>query len=98
MIGSNMRVTVGIVIAPAVGDDAVILRKGLDLRLPHAVVIQSSMHKNNGDAFAAFEIVQLNAVDSHSLKPAVLCLSGLIRLRKYQGGKSHPEQNNDGCP
>src|SRR5437899_7490023 len=81
MIGSNVRVIVGIVIAAAVGDDAVILRKRVYLRLPHAVVIESSMHKNNWDALAPFQIVQLNAVDSHSLQPAVLSLSDLSRLR-----------------
>jgi hypothetical protein len=36
------------------------------------------MHKDNWNAFANFQVVQLNAVDSHFLKP-VFCLGGFPR-------------------
>src|SRR6476659_2639473 len=97
MIASHVRVIVRKVIAPAVSNDMVALRKLLYLRRPHAVIIQSSMHKNNWNAFAKFQIVQLNAVDSHSLK-LVFCLSGFAILRCCLRGKSRAEQNKESKP
>jgi hypothetical protein len=93
MIGSDVRVIVGEVIAPAVSDDVVILRELLQLCLPLAVVIQTSMHKYNWNSFATFHVVQLNGIDSYFLKP-VLCRSGVI-LRCCLRGKNCGEHKKD---
>src|SRR6185369_4430390 len=97
MIASHVRVIVRKVIAPAVSNDMVALRKLLYLRRPNPVIIQTSMHKDNWNAFAKLKIVQLNAVDSYFLKP-VFCLSGFAILRCCLRGNSCAEQNKESKP
>src|SRR5947199_10812548 len=61
------RVLVWKMVASAVIDDAVMLRERLDLRLPHSVIIQGTMHEDDRLTFPAIEIVQIDTVHPYAL-------------------------------
>ena len=53
-------------IAPTVGDDAVVLGKNAEMRLPHSIVLKSAMNKDNGVALACLHIGEFRAVRSNT--------------------------------
>jgi hypothetical protein len=78
MIGAGNRIVVRIVIAPAVGDDAVVGLEHEDLWLPGAIVALAAVQHDHRLALARFNVVQLYPVDDHPRR----------RLRA-RGGPAH---------
>src|SRR6266446_4881497 len=79
----------GAVITVRVGNEAVLLRNGLALRLPEAEVGEGAVHKHDGSARTVVEVGEIDAIHTE-----------LTRLQGFSGPRLHGEvttEHNDDC-
>src|SRR5262245_58098290 len=93
VVGTVAAPLVGIVVAPAVGDHAVALRKRFELVTPRPVVTYGAVHEDDWIAGAELEVVQLGAVGSQApgrqiVRPVVSRVGGSQTLEKAAGDQA----------
>ena len=60
MVRDDRTVHIRVVIAPAVNDNAILLREPVELRQPLTVILKASMDKNNRSSGAFFDVMEVD--------------------------------------